>query len=171
MKWLSILLLLALFSCENNAEKGAVIDSTEDMNTAANDTAALSPELPLASRDQYYIWEVDSDQKTKRKNPQAGQEIYNIDSLLIGLNEKYPQIRLEKKTIGHDTLYAEIKDAQYLTERMGSTGSEQYIAQAVLNLTAVQGINYVRIDFAEGSHASPDVWSRKSFSDYKEVKD
>lgn len=170
MKWLSLLLLLALLSCENNANKESVADSTENNNPAAADTAALGPELPVADRRQYFLWEVDADQKTKKKNPQARPEYGNVDTLITGLNELYPQIRLEKKRLSHDTLYTEIKDAQYLTEQMGSTGSEQYIAQAVLNLTAVKGINYVRIDFAEGSHASPDVWSRKNFSDYKEVK-
>ena len=170
MKWLSLLLLLALLSCENNANNKAATDSTENINPAAADTAALGPELPVTDRRLYFLWEVDADQKTKRKNQQAKQAYYNVDTLITGLNEQYPQIRLEKKRLSNDTLYTGIKDAQYLTEQMGSTGSEQYIAQAVLNLTAVPGINYVRIDFPEGSHASPDVWSRKSFSDYKEVK-
>ncbi|RYF84325.1 MAG: hypothetical protein EON98_09525 [Chitinophagaceae bacterium] len=82
----------------------------------------------------------------------------------------YPNIRLEKVKQSNDTLYTQIKNANYLTEQMGSAGSEQYIAQAVLNLTSAPGVKYVRIDFEVGSHAMPDVWSKENFKDFKEVE-
>jgi hypothetical protein len=130
----------------------------------------LPGEETAVSKEQFYIWEVDADKKTKQLNPQLQPEYFNVDTVIMGLNERFPQVQLERRKIGHDTLYAEIKNAEFLTERMGSFGAEHYIAMAVLNLTSANGINFVRIDFTEGSHASPDVWSRQNFAAYKEVE-
>lgn len=163
---LSFALLVLLLSCSNNASSPSAADTTA---TQEYDGSEL--EQPEADKSQYYIWDVNSDEKTITQNPQLRPDYYSVDTLLMGLNEKYPQVQLEQKRIGHDTLYTEIKNAQYLTEQMGSAGAEQYIAQAVVNLTSVKGINFVRIDFAAGSHTEPDVWSKESFSGYKTVKE
>jgi anionic cell wall polymer biosynthesis LytR-Cps2A-Psr (LCP) family protein len=163
-----LLLFAFLFSCTNNAGEKNKADTSK---IVSHPDTAKATETEAVDKNQFYIWEVDSERKTKTKNPQLRPEYYNVDTLIMGLNAKYPNIRLEKTDIGHDTLYTKIQDAQYLTEQMGSAGSEQYIAQAVVNLTSVKGVNYVRIDFEEGSHASPDVWSNSSFGDYREVKE
>lgn len=163
----SLLLLLLLFSCNNNARKEPT-EKTSLLPPTAGDTTEAVPEI--VDKGEFYVWDVNSGTKTKKQNPQLRPNYYNVDTLLMGLNERYPRIRLEKKRLGHDTLYTEIKDAGYLTEQLGSTGAEAYVAQAVLNLTSVKGIRYLRIDFAEGSHASPDVWSAENFRDYKEVQ-
>ncbi|MBB1284635.1 hypothetical protein HRH25_09650 [Flavisolibacter sp. BT320] len=169
MKQLTALLLLSfLLSCSNNAG-----DKITDNDTSTADSSSWEGnelgEAP-ADKEQFFIYQVDSDSKTIKKNPALHPSYYSVDTLIMGLNERYPQILLEKKSVGHDTLYTEIKNAAFLTNQMGSAGSEAYIAQVVLNLTAVQGINYVRIDFEEGSHAAPDVFSRQAFSGYKEVQ-
>lgn len=170
-KVLVLLLPVLLWACGNKADKTAANDSSGKTAVEEQDTTEVpDSELPPTDRRSYYIWMADTDGKTKKQNPVVHPSFYNVDTLLTGLNEMFPQIRLEKSRISHDTLYTKIADATYLTEQMGSAGSEQYIAQAVLNLTAVPGINFVRIDFEEGSHASPDVWSKGSFSDYREVK-
>ncbi|MDQ3279287.1 MAG: hypothetical protein M3Q06_13240 [Bacteroidota bacterium] len=169
MKQFTALFFLALlFSCSNNAgNKISANDSSETgSETLQENELADAPN----DKDQFYVWEVDSDKKTLTKNPALHPSFYSVDTLLMGLNERYPQVQLEKKRLSNDTLYTEIRNATYLTEQMGSAGSEQYIAQAVLNLTTAKGINFVRIDFEEGSHAAPDVWSRKSFAGFKEVQ-
>jgi len=164
---LSSLLFLLLLSCTNNTSNEPESETTV-LSPTAVDSSSTGPEI--TDKAQFYVWEVNSDTKTKKQNPQLRPQYYSVDTLLMGLNERYPRILLEKKRIGHDTLYTEIKDAMYLTDGMGSTGAEEYVAQAVINLTSVKGIRCVRIDFAEGSHASPDVWCRDAFSDYKAVK-
>ena len=163
---LPVLLVILLWSCNNNTADTHT--ETTTLPPTAADTAAIGPEL--TDKTQFYVWEVDSETKTKKQNPQLRPQYYSVDTLVMGLNERYPRILLQKKRIGHDTLYTEIKDAMYLTDGMGSTGAEEYLAQAVINLTSVEGIRYVRIDFPEGSHASPDVWGRDAFSDYKAVQ-
>lgn len=159
-----------LIGCNNRSTEASAEKSSTDTtsSTGAGETE-LSPEQMLIDQSQYFVWEVDADKKTISINPRLQPTYFHVDSLILGLNERYPKIVLEKKRLGHDTLYTEIKNATHLANRMGSLGAEQYIAQAVINLTAVNGVRFVRIDFAEGSHASPGVWSRESFSDYKEV--
>ncbi|HUC82265.1 MAG TPA: hypothetical protein VMR70_15275, partial [Flavisolibacter sp.] len=115
-------------------------------------------------------WKVDADQKTIRQNPKLVQPVLSVDTLIAGLNEMYPKVKLEKVKQSNDTLYTQIKEADVLTEQMGSAGSEQYIAQAVLNLTSAKGVKFVRIDFEMGSHAMPDTWSKENFKGYKVVQ-
>ncbi len=170
MKQLTALFLLAfLFSCSNNAGDN-ISKSSEEIVDSTEAYQGSELEATPVVKDQYFIWEVDTDAKTLKKNPSLHPSFYSVDTLLMGLNERYPQILLEKKRLGHDTLYTQIKNAAYFTNQMGSAGSEEYIAQVVLNLTSVKGINHVRIDFEEGSHAAPDVFSRQAFAGYKEVQ-
>jgi hypothetical protein len=171
MKYLILFLLPAvLLACTNNANESSTSDTT---GVAASELrpSELTAQEQKMKREQYYIWEVDADKKTITKNPQLQPEFFDVDTLIAGLNEMYPEITLEKKGLRNDTLYTAIKNAEYLTNRMGSLGSEQYIAQAVINLTSVEGIKFVRIDFTEGNHAAPDVWSREQFAAYQERED
>lgn len=161
-------ILILLFACNNNADNKADGDTTRlrdipvDSSEAA-DIEELSPE-------DFYVWKVDTEEKTIRQNPKLVQPSLGVDTLIAGLNEMYPKVKLEKVKQSNDTLYTQIKEADVLTEQMGSAGSEQYIAQAVLNLTSAKGVKFVRIDFEMGSHAMPDVWSRESFKNYKVVQ-
>jgi len=159
--------LLCLFSCGNSSGETAKENDTTAAAIAWRE-AELTPEQMITTRQNYFVWDVDAESRTMKKNPFLQPEYFQVDTLIMGLNEKFPNIILEKRNISRDTLYTEIRDAAYLTEQSGSLGAEQYLAQAVLNLTAVQGINYVRIQFKEGSHAAPDVWSRQSFANYTE---
>jgi hypothetical protein len=112
------------------------------------------------------VWQIDYDHKTKSKNPFFSGENPNADSLISALNDAYPQIQLKKLRISGDTLYAKIEDAYFLTEGMGSYGAAAYIAEAIINLTSVNHINYVNIDFENGTHLAHRTWSKDEFGDY-----
>jgi hypothetical protein len=161
-------LLVSVMSCTSNTGNASLDEGDTAAAAAQFRTPELAEQEQKMKRQQYFIWQVDADKKVLLKNPQLQPEFFNVDTLIAGLNEMFPEIRLEKIRLSNDTLYTEIKDASFLTERSGSLGAEQYIAQAVINLTSVEGIRYVRIDFPEGSHASPDVFSRDQFAVYKE---
>ena len=117
-----------------------------------------------------YVWLVDFDNKTKKRNPKFKNEYLNVDTLIKGLNGLYPNIKLDKVKMSGDTLFTKIIDSEYLGERMGTSGAALYLADVIINLTSVDKIKYVKIDFDEGSHATPGIWSAKDFSDYKEVR-
>jgi hypothetical protein len=112
-----------------------------------------------------YVWQVDYENKSKTKNSQHHQ-YFNVDSIIKGLNQLYPRIQLEKIKISGDTLFTEIKDSYYLGESIGSYGANEYIANAVINLTSVKNIYYVQFDFEDGSHISSGTWNKEQFREY-----
>ncbi len=50
---------------------------------------------------------------------------------------------------------------------MGSSGAETYLAEVTFNLTEINGINFIDIQFPEGDHASPGIYSRTDFGQKK----
>lgn len=78
-------------------------------------------------------------------------------------NNLYPEVELQFKKISGDTLYVKIPESNYLTQQMGTTGAEMYMANATFNLTELPGIKYVNFDFNEGDHAAPATLSRGNF--------
>ena len=54
---------------------------------------------------------------------------------------------------------------------MGSFGTSEYITTVVINLSMLPGINYVNLDFPEGSHATPGVFAKTSYARYKEKEE
>lgn len=81
------------------------------------------------------------------------------------LNQKYEGIiELDFLKQSHDTVFVAIPDAQYLTQSMGTTGAFGYLSEVTYSLTEVPGVSAVGIQFEEGDHASPGVYTRKDFS-------
>ena len=72
-----------------------------------------------------------------------------------------PEMRY--KGLNEGILDLEVQNDEYLTERMGSTGAEEYLAAATFTLTEYKGIKSVRFLFEEGDHAVPGIYSRESF--------
>lgn len=149
-------ILLFIVGC--NSAETETIETTVD--TVAT-TQTYSPE-------KLYIWSVDSDSMTIIKNPAVKPEFYNVDSMIKGLNFQYPEIQLKKVNHSNDTIFLKIDDAEYLTQRLGSTGPEFYMANVFFNLTSVPGIDYVHLDFKEGDHARPGILTMEDYKQYKQ---
>jgi len=155
---------------------------TDTKNPRPTDTVAIMPTTAdttftnteifdeEAEAQNYLIWNTDLDNKVMSKNPDFKSSNLSIDSIIKGLNLKYREILLEKIKLSHDTLYTQIKNSEYLGEQIGSTGAAFYLAETIINLTSVKGVKYVNMDFAEGSHAAPGVFTRKDFEDFKLVE-
>jgi hypothetical protein len=161
-----LLFLLLLAGCaQNNESEESTREEVVNADTVMqeNKTTGYDPDSKL------FIWKVTPDYK-KIRNASAGPALQNADTLIKGLNQLYENVYLEKIKISGDTIYTVIKDAAYLTEQMGTTGAEIYLADLVLNLTSVAGIKYVNLDLAEGSHMQPGVWSADNFKKYTEIK-
>jgi hypothetical protein len=160
--------IIFLCSCNNNNGDDTVteIDSSRVADTTYNLFAKPDSNYEIVNTKGFYVWEVDIDKKTMKRNPDLGNKSVNADSVISGLNQQYENILLEKVGFRGDTIKLKIKDSEFLTEQSGSSGAAEYIARAVINLTSVPGIKHVHIDFKEGSHAQPDTWSRKDFPGY-----
>lgn len=167
MKWILLLAAItAVVSCNANKEEANKSLSIETIE----DGATVEPTLQYNPESKLYVWKANFDY-TKVQNPTFQQAILNTDSLIKGLNERYEKVFLQKDRISGDTLNTFIDDSQYLSNQMGSTGAELYIADVVLNLAEVPGVKYVAIKMEEGSHAQSGIWTKQNFEQYKTVKE
>jgi len=91
-------------------------------------------------------------------------------SLLKEINKFYPKIGLEFERLNGDTLYVKIQNSEVLTESMGTTGSDVYLAISTYTLTEIKNVNYVFFDMIDGSHAIKGVKSRADFRKIFEQK-
>ena len=57
----------------------------------------------------------------------------------------------------------EVINDEYLTQRMGSTGANEFLATATFMLTEYDNIKFVNFIFKEGDHAFPGLYSREDF--------
>jgi hypothetical protein len=137
--------------------------------------------------DNDYIWHVEEvDSPPKAEALVRGRKIDAIRSdekkLVAALNgtskdpEKFrtktgrepnapPKVKLlyVKKNIAS----VEVINAGYLTQRMGSSGAQAYIASVTFTLTENPQIKKVNFIFEEGDHAMPGTYSRQDFKNYK----
>ena len=157
------MLLPPLLAC-NSRQDETIAKKVISVDSVVSEVAVgmYNPESRL------FIWKSSPDY-TKVKNTSSRSEILNADSLILGLNQLNENVFLTKVKVSGDTIYTEVKDSQYLAEGMGTTGAEIYLADVVLNLTEIPGINYVNIQMQEGSHMQPGTWSKESFAKYKPV--
>lgn len=157
--------LFVLYGCggsNDNQEEAAApevtVDSGEvEMETDQGMTIVNKPSL----------WTVEfenSSQKEKLHKPEGTNiESLSPNDLVSLLNQSHEEIPLQFEKISHDTLYAKISNSQYLTQQIGSTGAYNYLASVVYNLTELPNVKYVKLDFDEGDHAAPGVYTREDF--------
>ena len=163
---------LFLLSCSepatDNSKSGS---STKPLDTALSTKQEVKDTSSLYNDTLHNgIWKVNFEEKTKRKIGENSEKNIDEDSIIAGLNLKYAGISLNKTKKSRDTLYLNIPDSHLLTQQMGSSGAAQYLAETVINLTSIKGINFIRLDFEEGDHAGPGVWSKKDYTDVNEIK-
>ena len=170
MRLFALLMMSLIASCSQNSEpeQNDIAETVDvDSNNITSEQERLKEEFEAQ---RYLTWEIDFDNKAITRNPEFNNANLNTDSIIKGLNMKYKNVPLKKINFSHDTLYTRILDGEYLAERMGSTGSAYYFAEAIINLTTVPGVNFVKIDFTEGSHAAPGIFTRKNYSDFKIIE-
>jgi len=64
-----------------------------------------------------------------------------------------------------DLVVVEVINAVSLTQRMGSTGADAFLAEATFTLTEFPGAEAVEFRFPEGDHAAPGTFTRADFLD------
>jgi hypothetical protein len=77
---------------------------------------------------------------------------------------EFPKITLRKSD--PPTVVVEVANDKYLSEAMGSSGAQDYLAITTYTLTESPGIRSVEFVFPPGEHAMPGIYSRESFSGY-----
>lgn len=156
--WLSVLLITS--ACQNESKNAVSDEKPED--TVLND--ATSENTPLVSLPYLAVFDDISEQLEAEENPDFDRSLLSLDTLTQALLTNYPEINLAIDRISNDTLYVRISDAQYLTQQMGSSGSQMYLLEATYAYTALPNINAVHFGFEEGDHAIPGVYTRANFN-------
>jgi hypothetical protein len=132
-------------------------------NNKAEQTGAEEFDLP--EKPVKTVWEATLNDSTGALEMKR-VETSKIDSLSVESVINFistSEIKPEFLKNSNDTVFIKIPDAEFLTQRMGTTGASLYLASAIYNLTEIPGIHFVNLDFEEGDHAGPGTYSRDSF--------
>ncbi|MEJ6982163.1 hypothetical protein WG906_16960 [Pedobacter sp. P351] len=111
-------------------------------------------------------YNVEFNEKTQRLSLIRSNESLegaDLNAIISSINKKYQDIKLNLVKAGRDTIELKIDDARQLTQGMGSTGAEAYLAEVTYSLTELKGVKAVKIDFEEGDHAMPGTFTRADF--------
>jgi hypothetical protein len=140
-------------------------------------------DLTVLNRD--HTWYVEYDTGTGKDLLVRGSKLKtikgDINKMIIALNKttleaeasnaqkegvplEPPKIRLQ--SVADGIAHVEIIDAEYLTQRMGTSGAQNYLAAATYSLTETPGVRGVDFIFTVGDHAAPGMYTRESFKDY-----
>ncbi|GAB2832282.1 hypothetical protein [Ferruginibacter profundus] len=149
-----------LFSCNTKKTENEAAHNDTIAPVAHADTAAII-------KDSHYFWEAELsatgpglDMIKTRPIP---ADSLTAPAIIALLNKETPEIQLSYKKISGDTIFIKIPNSTYLTQQMGTSGADAYLAGLVYNLTEVTGINYVDVRFREGDHAAPGTYARTDF--------
>ncbi len=165
--FVSIFVAAVLLSChsqdntKSDSPEVVTEDTVYDSPTAGNDST-------LYIKNQSLLWHVDDTKGFKLIKPKTEgiNEMPAINVIQL-LNNNFDSIQIDYVKTSHDTIYVHIPHSEMLTERMGSTGAESFLASATYSLTELKDIRYVNFDFVEGDHASPGVYSRDNFKNFQ----
>jgi len=138
--------------------------------------------------EQQYVWRAEYDSEGAARLVR-GKRIRDISAemnkLISALNRSVEKSELSRVSGDRDlselpkitlrktappVVVVEIVNDKYLSEAMGSSGAQDYLAIVTYTLTESPGIRSVEFVFQPGEHAMPGVYSRESFSGYTIVK-
>lgn len=66
--------------------------------------------------------------------------------------------------ISYDTIFVNVINSDVLIEKMGTAGSDEFIAVTTFTLTELEAIHKVYFNMIDGSHAGKGVRTRNSFA-------
>lgn len=140
--------------------------------TNTDEEADIIPEetVVIAAPDSLLVYDVDPEAKTIQRDTIIQDSFITLPRVVNGLMQKYPEVTIEAGNISNDTLRLIVTGSEYLSERMGSAGASAWFADAVINLTSVTGINFVKFDMKAGSHASPGVMGKQNYANYRKIQ-
>ena len=107
------------------------------------------------------VWTFDSVLDTIKKIRPLKKEELNLKTLTNIVNSKYKnKVKINNTHISNDTIYITIKDSEYLTQKMGTTGANGYMITTTFTLTELPNIKHINFNFEFGDHAMPGTYNR-----------
>jgi spore germination protein GerM len=161
-----ILACFIFFSCNSNEDKNAETSPEPQETTIDTISAASNEDSAITVTNRPMIWTVDEQTpgtERMKKPEDAKLDTFSSAALVQLLNSNYPDVQMDLVKISHDTMYVKIPDSKKLTQQMGSTGAQDYMASATYTLTEFKNVKYINFNLKEGDHAGPGVFSREDF--------
>jgi hypothetical protein len=116
-----------------------------------------------------YYWHTAYDSTLHREYLEKGKLLnaypHATAALIEVLNKRAEICKIKYLNQQNDTLHIRILNDEALTEQLGSTGAHCYLGETVYTLTENDSVKQVKIDFTEGSHASPGTYNKADFND------
>ena len=161
-------IVFSLLSCNSDDKKTSEAPEVVIQDSVNDNAPSPTADSLLYVKNRSLLWNIDEDSSLKLEKPKvAGIDTMSAQNIIKLLNNNYDSIYLDYVKTSHDTIYIHIPHSEMLTERIGSTGAEMYLASTTYSLTELKGIKYVNYDFEEGDHASPGVYTRNSFRNFR----
>lgn len=157
-----------LLSCNSGNKEKNVNPEEVIEDTVYESTTTAGADSSLYVKNRSLLWQVDDTKGFKLKKPKvSGIDTMSAKNVIQLINNNYDSIHLDYVKISHDTIYVHIPNSEMLTERIGSTGAEMFMASTTYSLTELKGIHFVNYDFVEGEHAAPGAYDRDNFKNYQ----
>ena len=171
---IKIKLLCAAFAvcliaaCNSNQNETVKTPPEEEVTDTVSADNSVDSMRTIINRSMIWSVQPQDSSRQKLKAPDSSQiKTYSSTQLINLLNKNFPGIQLDFIKVSHDTMYVKIPDSNRLTNGIGDTGAQNYLASVTYTLTEMQGIDYVNIDMESGDHAEPGVYSRDDFKNLR----
>ncbi len=154
------------YSCNSGEDKEAETSHENRVSTIDTTFAAIDEDSAITVKNRPMIWTVDEQNSgaEKMNKPENSKlDTFSSAGLVQLINSNYPDVKMNLVKISHDTMYVKIPDSKKLTQQMGSSGAQNYIASATYTLTEFKNVKYINFNLKEGDHAGPGVFSREDF--------
>jgi hypothetical protein len=124
-------------------------------------------ERSIQTKEDGPVWVYDVMEDTVKQVRTISKDSLTVDKLISIINSEYnSRIRLDFKSVSNDTIYVQIKDSEYFTQRMGTSGADEFMISSTFTLTELPNIKFVNFEFEFGDHATPGTYSRKHYLDW-----
>lgn len=156
--------ITAIFSCNSGDKEKNEPPEVVTTDTVYDYSDSFDTDSILFAKSKSLLWHADDSNSLKLQRPAvAGIDTLSAQNILQLINNNYDSIRVDYVKTSHDTIYVHIPNSEMLTENIGSTGAEMFMASTTYSLTELNGVHFVNFDFKEGEHASPGVYDRSYF--------
>ncbi|MEO8414521.1 MAG: hypothetical protein ABI472_12715 [Ginsengibacter sp.] len=163
----SLIFFALLYGCNSNNTNNQNADF-EIADTVFESSALPAGDSVLYVKNKSLLWQVEDNNSFKLRKPKApGIDTMSVANIIALINSNYDSIHLDYIKTSRDTLYVRIPNSDPLTESLGDTGAEIFLASTTYSLTELTGIKYVHYDFKAGDHASPGVFGRDDFKNFR----
>ena len=162
-----VIILLAFIGCSSNSDKTQESSDVEIADTVFETSNNDGSDSPVVIKNSPSVWSADFETATNtyKIHKPVNSRLDTLSAQKLVSLANWDSVHVDFIKTSHDTMYVSIPNSEYLTQRIGSTGAENFMATTTFTLTEMKGIKFVNFKFKEGDHASPGVYSRADFKD------